>query len=202
MAQSMMHLNGHLLCAIDVETTGLKPGFHDIWQVAILPLDSNIKPLKSVLPFYMDIKASNPDRIDSKAIKLPRAEFARRQQSAIESFSCADLLDEWFDRLKLPLYKRIIPLAQNWPFDRSFLIAWLGILSFEHLFFPVYRDTMAAAAFISDLTDFKSEKILFTQHNLAFLCARLGVQNAKAHDALQDAIATAECYRRMLLMSV
>lgn len=194
-----MHLNGNLMCAVDVETTGLISGYHDIWQVAILPLDSFVKPLKSILPFYMDIKVKFPEHIDPKAVKLPRQEFARHQQYAIEPFSCADLLDEWFDRLQLPIYKRIVPLAQNWPFDRSFLIEWLGISSFEHIFNPVYRDTMVAAAFDSDLSDFRSEKILFTQYNLPFLCTRLGIKNLKPHDALQDAIATAECYRRMLL---
>lgn len=199
MSKGMIHLNGSLLCAVDVETTGLIAGHHDIWQIAVLPLDSFIKPLKTVLPFYMDIKIKFPENIDPKAIKLPRQEFARRQQNAIEPFSCADLFDEWFDRLKLPIHKRIVPLAQNWPFDRSFLIEWLGLSSFEHTFHPVYRDTMVAAAFDSDLSDFRSEKIFFTQHNLRFLCTRLGVQNQKPHDALQDAIATAECYRRMLL---
>ena len=199
MSKSMMHLNGNLLCAVDVETTGLVVGYHDIWQVAILPLDSFIKPLRTILPFYMDMKIRYPEHMDTKAIKLPRQDFARRQQCAIELFSCADLLDEWFDRLKLPIYKRIIPLAQNWPFDRSFLIEWLGILSFERIFNPVFRDTMVAAAFDSDLADFKSEPILFTQHNLPFISTRLGVKNLKPHDALQDAITTAECYRRMLL---
>lgn len=199
MSKGMTHLNGNLLCAVDVETTGLVPGHHDIWQVAILPLDSFIKPLKSILPFYMDIRIKFPENIDPKAIKLPRSEFARRQQCAIEPFNCADLFDEWFDRLKLPIYKKIVPLAQNWPFDRGFLIEWLGRASFEHTFHPVYRDTMVAAAIDSDLADFRTEKILFTQCNLNFLCTRLGIQNQKPHDALQDAIATAECYRRMLL---
>lgn len=199
MSKSMMHLNGNLLCAVDVETTGLIPGHHDIWQVAILPLDSFIKPLTTVLPFYMNMKIRCPEHIEPKAIKLPREDFARSQQCAIEPFSCADLLDEWFNRLRLPIHKKIIPLAQNWPFDRSFLIEWLGILSFEHIFNPVFRDTMVAAAFDSDLSDFKSEPILFTQHNLPFISTRLGVKNLKPHDALQDAITTAECYRRMLL---
>lgn len=195
----MVHLNSNLLCAVDVETTGLRSGYHDIWQIAILPLDSFIKPFRDILPFYMDIKVKFPDRIDFKAIKLPREEFARRQQAAIDPFSCADLLDEWFDRLKLAVHKKLVPLAQNWPFDRGFLIEWLGISSFEHIFYPVYRDTMVAAAFDSDLADFRTEKVLFTQYNLPFLSTRLGVKNEKPHDALQDAITTAECYRRMLL---
>ncbi len=195
---SMQHLNGHLLCAIDTETTGLKPGYHDIWQVAVLPLDANIEPLKGINPFCMDIKMQHPDRLDKAAIpNMP--EFVRRQTHAVESFTCADLFDEWFDRLELPIHKRIVPLAQNWPFDREFLKDWLGVESFNQAFFPVYRDTMAAAAFDSDLCDFRSEKVLYTEYNLNFICSKLDVHNAKAHDALQDCIATAECYRRMLL---
>jgi len=195
----MQHLNGNLLCAIDTETTGLKAGFHDIWQVAIVPLGADIKPLKTVLPFCMDIKIKFPERIEKNAIKIINAEFARRQQHAIEPYTCADLFDKWFDRLKLPMYKRIVPLAQNWLFDRGFLIDWLGETSFNHSFYHVFRDTMTVAAFDSDLCDFRGDKVLFTQYNLGFLCTRLGVTNEKPHDALQDAIATAEVYRRLLL---
>ena len=196
---SMQHLNGNLLCAVDVETTGLRPSFHEIWQIAVLPLDSNIRPLKGVLPFCMDIKINYPDRVDKRAMLLPRADFVQRQQHAIDTFTCADLFDDWFDRLELPLHKRLIPLAQNWPFDREFLKEWQGQESFNQAFNPVYRDTMVAAAFDIDLCDFRSEKVLFTESNLGYICARLGVHNIKAHDALQDCIATAECYRRMIL---
>lgn len=195
----MRHLNGHLLCAIDVETTGLIAGHHDIWQIAILPLDAAIKPLKTVLPFYMNIKIKFPERIDPKAIKISKVEFARKQQHAIESFTCADLFDTWFDKLRLPMYKKIVPLAHNWVFDREFIIEWLGRASFELAFYPVYRDTMSIAAFDSDLQDFRSDPIVFKKQNLSFVSYQLGVQNEKPHDALQDAITTAECYRRLLL---
>jgi len=195
----MRHINGNQLCAIDVETTGTIPGFHEIWQIAILPLDSRIKPAQDTLPFYLDLKIIYPERIDPKAIKLPKGEFARKQQRAIEPFTAADLLDDWFDRLKLPIYKRICPLAQNWPFDRSFLMAWLGTESYEHLFSPLYRDTMVNAIFHSDLCDFRSDKIKFVQYNLQYLCQKVDVVNQKQHDALQDCIATAEVYRRLLV---
>lgn len=195
----MRHLNGHLLCAIDTETTGLKAGYHDIWQVAIVPLGADIRPIKSVMPFCMDIRIKFPDRIEKNAIKIRNAEFATRQEHAIEPYTCADLFDTWFDRLKLPMYKKIVPLAQNWLFDRGFLIEWLGETSFDHSFYHIFRDTMIAAAFDSDLCDFKSDPILFMQYSLGTLCKRLDVTNHKPHDALQDALATAEVYRRMLL---
>ena len=200
MSRSMIHINSNQLCAIDVETTGLRPDFHEIHQVAILPLDSRIKPSRGILPFVLDIKIEYPERIERNAIKMPKAEFAKRQQRAIDQFTAADLLDEWFERLKLPLYKRICPLAQNWPFDRGFMIHWLGVDSYEHIFSPLYRDTMPAAMFHSDLADFRGEKITFVQYNLQYLCQKVNVVNEKAHDALQDCIATAEVYRRLLLL--
>ena len=196
--RGMLHLNGNLLCAVDVETTGLEPGFHEVWQVGILALDSNIKPAKNILPFYVNLKISYPERIEPKAIRN-RTAFALLQQRALDPFSAADLLDSWFERLQLPIYKKICPLAQNFPFDRSHLIEWLGIKNYEYLFSPWYRDTMTTAIFDSDLCNFRGEKIMFTEYGLAFLCNKLKVHNEKPHDALQDCVATAECYRRMLL---
>ena len=201
MSRGMLHLNGNMLCAVDVETTGLDPNYHEIWQVGILALDSNIKPAKAFLPFYVNLKINYPERIDPKAIRN-RLAFAELQQRALDPFTAADLLDSWFEKLHLPIYKKICPLAQNWPFDRSFLIEWLGIKSYEHLFSPWYRDTMTTAILDSDLCNFKGEKILFTEYGLPFLCNKLKIKNERAHDALQDSVATAECYRRMLLRAV
>lgn len=199
MTKGMRHLNANLLCAIDVETTGLQPGYHEIYQVAILPLDSNIKPCKKTTPFYLDLLITRPENIDKKAIKMNKIDFVRRQQRAIDPFTAADFLDDWFDRLQLPIYKRLCVLAQNWPFDRAFLKEWLGTASFEHLFSPLYRDTMVNTIFHSDLSDFRGDKIKFVQHNLQYLCQKLDVKNEKPHDALQDCIATAEVYRRLIL---
>ena len=75
MARAMQHLNGNLLCAVDIETTGLEPNYHEIWQLCVLPLDSNIDPLKkigerSILPFYMDLKVNNPDHVDPTSMSV------------------------------------------------------------------------------------------------------------------------------------
>ena len=56
----MKHWNGHQLCAIDTETTGLEAGYHEIVEIAIIPLDSEIKPRTDVLPFNIFIKPDFP----------------------------------------------------------------------------------------------------------------------------------------------
>jgi len=195
----MKHLNGNLLCAVDVETTGFLAGYHDVWQIAVLPLDSDIKIIKGVIPFYMDMAVKRPENIDRKAVSLTgRLSFAQRQQRAVDPWTVAEMFDDWFQRLKLPVYKKIVPLASNWPFDRSFIIDWIGNETYQQLFHGQFRDTMVAATFLNDLASFRAEKIPYPHVGLKALCARLGVKNAKPHDALQDCIATAEVYRRLI----
>lgn len=196
---AMQHLNGNIICAVDVETTGFKVGYHDIWQIAVLPLDADMVPNKSLMPFYMDMALRFPDHVDPKAVKLTKVDFARRMQRAHNCWDVADLFDEWFQRLELPTYKKICPLAQNWPFDKSFIKEWLGDETFEQLFSPHYRDTMTAALFENDVAGFRHEKVPYSKVNLAYLGSTLKVKNEKHHDALQDCITTAEIYRRQLL---
>lgn len=198
MARSAQHLNNNILCAVDVETTGLNPGFNEIWQICVLPLDSACKPSREIPPFYQDIKINYPDRISRKAVHISRERFAEKQIRALDAFTAADMMDEWFQRLNLPLYKKIVPLAHNWPFDRHFILDWLGPASFNDFFHPHYRDSMTAAIFLMDLADHNSRRVEMSKFNLSELCNKMDVTNLQAHDALQDCVATAECYRRLM----
>ena len=196
--RSMHHLNGNLLCSIDCETTGLLAGIHDIWQIAVVPLGPDIRPIRTIQPFYLNIKPSRPENIDPKAIDISRLAFATAMQSALDSYVAADLFDEWFERLKLPIWKKIIPLGHNWLFDRGFILDWLGPETFDQLIGFPHRDTMVALAFFNDALDFQNEPIRFPKYSLKAMCSWMKITNEKPHDALHDAIATAEVYRRLL----
>lgn len=203
---NLIHLNGNLLCVIDLETTGLDPDVAEIVQICILPLDSQYKPNKDIRPFYTNITPENKqninkDRYDSnfsEKVRIPKDKLTSMINTGLDRGVAADNLYEWFQKLGLPEKKRIAPLAQNWVFDRSFLIKWLGWTMFEEIFDPRYRDTLAAASFINDYCDFHGQQCPYQKQNLKFLCSVLKVENASAHDALSDCQATAECYRRMI----
>lgn len=199
MAKGSRHLNGNLLCAVDVETTGFIAGFHDLWQVAVLPLDSTVKPARDIMPFYMNLRVKRPENIEKKAIKLNNINFYELQQRAIDPWEAADQFDEWFQALELPIYKKIMPLGSNYTFDKSFLIDWLGQESYNQFFHYHYRDTQISALYDNDNASFKANKIFYHHVGLQALCGKFGIKNQKKHDALQDAVCSAECYRRMLL---
>lgn len=194
----MVHLNGNLLCAVDVETTGLDPAKHDVIQIAVLPLDAEIKPIR-IMPFYMNMKPKRPENIDKKAMTVSNISLVQLLRTAIEPWDAVDLFEEWFLRLKLPVGKKLVPLAHNWPFDRQFILEWLGgPKSFEYFFDWHYRDSMCAAAYLCDRADAFLDRVPYTHYGINDLGAKHGVPNYKAHDALQDCIQTAEVYRRML----
>lgn len=201
--KTVRHFNGNLLCAIDVETTGIDPKTNEVWQIAVLPLNSDYSPLKEVIgpdgvrrisPFYVNLQIACPENIDSSAI-CNRAEFAKIQKTAFDPYETADLFVTWFERLSLGPNKRLLPLAQNWPFDRSFIIEWLGALTFDLVFSPLYRDTMVCAALQSDIQGYNNQKVTLPRYNLGTLAKHAEYTNLKPHDALQDCITTARVYK-------
>lgn len=201
-SRSMTHLNGDLLCVVDCETTGLKPRYHDLIQICILPLDSDLKPLKDVLPFYQHIRARRPENVDYHALEVNKIDFYQLQRTAFDADKVADLFDAWFQKLKLPYNKKIAPLAQNWPFDREFIKDWLGEASYESYFDRRYRDTMPVALFLNDVADIHNENYPFPKCSLKYIASTLKIDYSGAHDSMQDCLITAEAYRLMMRMKV
>lgn len=199
-SRSMIHLNGQLLCAVDVETTGLIPGFHDLVQIAVLPLDSEINPLADVIPFYMTMKPIRPENIDWSTTSVTKLDLANIMLKAPDSYDAAHMFVEWFEDLNLPLKKRIAPLASNWIFDSGFIKEWLGPTDFESRFHFHYRDTQPVALFMNDRADKHQSKLPFSRVSVKSLGNHFDIVNLQAHDALQDCVTTAEIYKRMLTM--
>lgn len=202
----MVHLNGNLLCAVDVETTGTVAGFHDLIQVAIVPLDANIRPIKTITPFYLNLTPLRPENVDPKALKVTKLSLAQIILNSMDPFKAADLFIEWFERLNLPMTananarKRIAPLWSNGSFDKSFLMEWLTPEQYNEYFYFQERDTQALALSINDRYSHHAEPVPFPKVGVNYLASCFGVVNENAHDALSDCITTAEIYRRMLHM--
>jgi len=190
--------NGHLLAAIDLETTGTRPGYQEIIQIAVLPLDSDIKPLAGVTPFYTHIKPKHPERESIGARNKHKIPMAELMLHAPESERVADWFREWVEGLRLPFRRALVPLAHNWAFESAFLKAWLGVEAVDEIFHAHARDSMIYAIGLNDRTAFQGEPVLFNSVNLGSMCNKLGITNTNPHDALADCIAEAEVYRTLL----
>ncbi len=196
----LVNLNGNLLCAVDVETTGLNPEKHDIIEIAVLPLDNDFKPQKqSLVPwFHMTMKPRRPENIDLDALEVNRSKLVEICNNALDADRVADLFMEWFEKLNLGIEKRISPLAHNWIFDVTMIRNWIGPLSTELIFDGRYRDTMAFALSQNDCAEQRGTLCPYPKVNLKYLASTLKVDSPDAHNALPDCRITAEIYTKMI----
>jgi len=197
--EGLAHYKGHVMAAVDLETTGKQPGHHEVCQIAILPLDNDLRPSKTVRPFVSYVRPESPSRADMAAMRVNGLSVSRLMETAPPSGRVQEMLIEWFDKLELPYQRRIIPLAHNWAFESSFLNAWLGAPLFEQMFQGHARDAMILANCLNDRASMAGRAVPFPEVGLTALCSTLKVNNEHAHDAMSDCVAEAAVYRNMIV---
>ncbi|MHC4301207.1 MAG: 3'-5' exonuclease [Planctomycetota bacterium] len=194
---SLLNMNGNVLCAVDVETTGVLAGWHEIIQIACVPLNHHFEPRPDYRFFYMNLYPDHPERLSKEAVRkhgitIESLEGCPSQEQGVELFN------EWHRKLELPFGKRLVPLAHNWGFERAFLIHMLGMDGFNDLWHVHPRDTMALAATINDLYVWHGRKHPFQMLSLLHLCKLFDIPLEHAHDALNDCLATAKLYAEFM----
>jgi len=189
---------GHLLAAIDLETTGLSEGFHEIVQIAVVPVDTDLHPSRTIAPFVRYIRPQFPERANTEALAVNRLNLDWLLTNAPESTTVSRQFDDYIYSLGLPVGRGVIPLAHNWAFESGFLKAWLGIDHLQSLLSRRARDTMQYAGAILDRAEIAGQLAPFTGLSLKDLTDRFGIINPKPHDAEGDAISTIHLYRCLL----
>src|SRR4051812_11412468 len=118
MANAAVHLNGNIMCAVDVETSGLKAGFHDIWQIAIIPVGPDLEVNKNLPYFTAKMQLRRPQNADPQA--MSQAQLTDILNNGAEPDRVEERLREWFEKLPLVPGKKIVPLGHNYgAFDRG-----------------------------------------------------------------------------------
>jgi len=198
----LLTLNSNLLVVVDIITTGIKPKYHDLIQICVLPLNSELNPHKGILPFYTNLQPKRPDNIDSEDFNryyLNLEKLLKIMSGGIDAYRAADLFEEWYQKINLKYGKKLSVLSHDWTHKKEFLIDWLGPVNFESYFDYRYRDLIPAALFANDRAEFMMEQIPYPKTNLAHLCSQTKTEHEnRMTDLLLNCVAMAECYRRML----
>ncbi len=196
----LAHINGKLMAAIDYETTGLIANYHEIIQIAVVPLNADLRPNKDLRPFYQNLAPKFPERQElGGAGTVHGLNLNDLMLNSPSSEKVADLLVDWWERLDLPALKCLVPLAHNWSFESAFGKAWLGDDLFNQMFHSHARDGMLLAGSMNDRAAFAGEPVPFARVGLNSLADQFGIINENPHDALSDAVTEAEVYRALLL---
>ena len=196
----MITNNGNIICACDVETTGLDPAEHEIWQLACIPLTFNLEQDKTRPVLELFIRPDILDTHEASELALTGKQIEFLNESGFSPADAHEQFNRWFERLKLQEGRRVIPLAHNWKFDHQYIQKFLGYDHYNYLFDGMHRDTFQTALFLNDMAEFLGEPVPFSRTNLSVLCQKLNVDLFDAHDALADSFATVEVYKKLIAM--
>ena len=197
MARFAQHHNGCMLCAIDIDTTGPDPWFHEILNIAIIPLDSEMRPSKEVLPYALSLTPEYPERI-AKATK----KIVTSTEHSMDKMSAIDLFDKWVEKLKLPTTKwgtpkKIMPLSHSYVTKQPFITRWMTQEFYDIHFSSSYRDTQVTAAYLNDQTAFHGRVVPYSKIELSWVAHQCHVEHRASEGVLQRARTCAETYRAL-----
>lgn len=196
----MIHTNGNLLCAVDCETTSLDHDKCEILELAILPLDICLNIAPEVSPFHIFMRPDFPEDINPESLAVSKTSLTEIMKMGVSQDEGTDLFYTWFDSLKMPLNRKIMPLGHNFAnFDKPVLQKWLSPKGYDHYFHWHIRDTLIAALYQNDRAYFQMQAHPFSELNLTHICRALNISRKDAHSALGDCISVQKVYREMML---
>lgn len=192
--------DGNLLAIVDTETTGLDIRKSEIVELCVLPVTPQLELHKEVLPFHLKIKPDYPEDVDHNALSITSRKLSEICLNGVSQDEACDLLNKWFERLNLPLGKKIMPIGHNFAvFDRAMLVNMLGAPNYDQIFHHHIRDTMSMAIFLNDRATAQYDPPPFKYIKQSEICKVLRITQLEAHTAMDDCLTCLEMYKRMLV---
>ena len=179
----------NIFAAVDLETSGLEPGWHEVLEIAIVPLNSNFTISTEFPEFSCRIRAEHPERVDPKAIAVNKL-------NPSEGEGIADVRAELVQWALENGITSITPLTHNLKFDLDFMCS--AFPEFFRIFTYYGRDTMRLALSMNDVFQMQEADLRFGSVSLRSLKLALGVEGEVQHHALEDAKDAAHVYRKLM----
>jgi len=181
------------LLAVDLETTGLKPSYHEITQVAAIILDKNLNELGT---FETLVQIDNPERgieggfnvFEYTGLKLEDIQKGMSKKDMIRAL-------ETFARSKIGGMdlRQVVMFGQNPTFDKGFLEAAFEQQGWK---FPFDFHVLALESMYAQYHLMRSGE-LPCYITLKDICKVAGVENKKKHNAMSDIRATVDALHKL-----
>jgi DNA polymerase III epsilon subunit-like protein len=173
---------------IDVETTGLVAGTHDLIEIAIVEYNPDtFKP--TGLRFVSYLKPERPHLALPKAMEVNKLDLKNLQVSAPKAAQVRMMLLTWKEELFGNA--KLFVLGHNYCFDHSFIKIWLGDL-YENIFHHRYKDTQIIAQYLLDKSGLKKST------GLKSLCEFYKIEYKDSHTAYGDCLLTLQVYQKQV----
>jgi|GEM_PF-3024773 len=180
-----------MLCAIDVETSGLIPGRHEILQLGLYTEKAE---------FLLQVKALHPEWADPESLKIN----GLNPEQGVHPSEAVKMLDHWWETNFGDLTGfKLEPLGHNagsfdMPMVRALLLGELGpdlgFKAYDRWFSYRIRDTAVLALALQDAGR------ITTGPSLDKLVARFGLRRSSIHNALEDARLEYAVYKKLVHM--
>lgn len=185
-----------MICAIDCETTGLVPYYHEAVDICIMPLTDEFDPRNGVEPFIVQIKPEFPDRAEKQALQVNGHTLEELMERQITREIAINMFTEWFVKT-IPAHQKIEPLAQNWSFDKAFLTATFQGLNLNKYLFYRARDTQRVVEYLNDRNRLHGLSLLFKSSALTRIAEGLNIEYNNPHKAENDCLVCAAVYKAL-----
>lgn len=178
---------------IDVETSGLNPYDHDCTEIGCIAVEQ-IKEVWKVNPkkvYHKRLLLQKPENAEEEALEIGHYSEALWEKTGVDAESGLLEMNEWLKTISPS--EKPTGCAHNAEFDKSMVIAnsdRFGIFPFldEH-----WIDSIAIWKLYKEFNG-----ITHLGNSNKVMCNYFKVENAKAHAALADSIASAQCLAKML----
>lgn len=191
----MRHLNGDLLCAIAINTSGPKPFHHDLIEIGLIPVELDYKVHSRIPPVQYYIK---PGRIHNiEKIHNTQKLISKCMATGLDYYESTEYFLKWFESLELRFGKRIMPLSYRYQEVAPFLMDWLQS-DYSRIFSENVRDICSVALTANDRAALKGIDFPYPKYDLGYIRSRTGVSGVSSEDTLETAYQILETYKIMI----
>lgn len=184
------------LVSIDVETTGLTAGYHEIIEIAMIKLWDDGTPTNDL--FHSFIKPHYPERMSEDSFDVHHIDLDTLKNCPT-SHDIIPEIELWIKSVS-PDTKQITPLGQNYMFDQGFIQNMIGRIYYNKYFSRDYEDTKITSTYINRIYRQSNKPKPFPSTSLGDLCMRFNIPHPKKHSAIEDARVTALVYNKLITL--